>query len=44
MADGMTRQDELRRHALADVLLTFNVRDFDPPPKGVRVVAPAASG
>jgi predicted nucleic acid-binding protein len=29
------------RHARADVLLTFNIRHFDPSPKGVRVVEPA---
>jgi predicted nucleic acid-binding protein len=30
-------------HAGADVLLTFNTRHFNPPPKGVLVVEPAQS-
>jgi predicted nucleic acid-binding protein len=31
-------------HAKADVLLTFNPRHFDPPPRGVAVIEPPAAG
>jgi predicted nucleic acid-binding protein len=35
---------ECAHQAKADALLTFNMRHFEPPPEGVSVIGPSASG